>query len=149
MITTNDLFDLYYSFLLIRDDIKYELNSQILSEISKALLDTCDGDNCLRKILSQIEGLDRTKWGFVLHNNCYTFQRLVRDRKLLCIISEICLYLKLLIDKECFEEAYDFVDSIHYIPLLIEEKGNVNIRTVRALIKRYSKKCGKRWKIGD
>lgn len=54
MITNNDLFDIYYVFVLIRNDIKYDLNAQIVKNVAEAILERCDEHNRIRKAISSI-----------------------------------------------------------------------------------------------
>lgn len=142
MITSNDLFDIYYSFLLIRNDIKYELNIQILDQISKVVLNKCDEENSIRKGIANINSLDLNTWQFVFCNNVYTFRKLVKNRKILVIISKMCQVLKKLIESKSFEQAHDFVDAIHFVPIIVEKREKISLNLIKKLTKNYRKKWG-------
>ena len=125
MITSNDLYDIYYSFLLIRGNIVYTANPMIVDAISKTLWSECEEDNLIRMSIASLSGIDRKTWGFVFHNNYYTFREIVKDEMTLKFLHEICLKLKELLELEKFDQAYDFVDTIHSVPLIISKRGRL------------------------
>ncbi len=140
MITSNDLFDLHYSFVLIRDNISCPQNAQILKTISTTVLSQCDSDNSIRKALSQIGIVDSEKWRFVFCENVYTFRKLITNQKAMLTLSKICAILCQLIEEEKFEQAYDFADSIHFVPLIIEKNMKISVRKLKKLTREYRKK---------
>ena len=140
MITSNDLFDLHYSFVLIRDNIFYPQNAQILKALSEVVLSQCDSDNSIRKSLSKIGIVDSEKWRFVFCENVYTFRKLITNQKAMLTLSKICAILCQLIEEEKFEQAYDFADSIHFVPFLIEKDMTVSSKKMKKLTKKYRKK---------
>ena len=141
--TSNDLFDLYFSFLLIRNDIFYKLNDQILENISKTILIDSNSENIVRMAISQIDGIDEEKWKFAFHNNVYTFRRILKNSDAKNMVLNLCNHLRSLIVDRKYEQAYDFVDSIHFIPILIEK----NMRIASKKIKKITKKYRKTWKV--
>ena len=142
IITSNDLFDLYYALVLIRNDIKYELNPQILKAISKTILSHNNGENAIRKEIASVPLIDYSKWGFVLHHNLYVFCEIVKDQETLYIIAQMCNFLQRLIEAGKFDQAYDFADSIHYIPILAQQRKKITRHLIKSITRRYAKKWG-------
>ena len=72
MINKNDLYDITFALVVIRNNITEKLNLQILSQMIK-VLETVNNteDNQIRKAISSINGLDYEHWFFVYHNNVY------------------------------------------------------------------------------
>lgn len=143
MITSNDLFDLHYTLVLIRNDIKYELNPQILKAISKTILSHSNEENAIRKEIASIPLIDYSKWGFVLHNNLYVFNELIKDQETLSIIAQTCNFLQHLIETGKFDQAYDFVDAVHYIPILAHQRKKLTRHLIKSITRQYSKKWGR------
>ena len=143
MITSNDLSDIYYSLLLIRNDIKYELNAQILKSIADAVISKSDSENIIRIALSKIEGINHEKWSFSFFNNVYTFRYSIVDEKILNMLHRIFTTLSDLIVQNKWEQAYDFVDAIHFIPILIQQNTALNSRKIKKITKTYRKK----WRV--
>lgn len=143
MITTNDLFDLYYSFVLIRYDIRYELNPQILAQLSETLKCECNEDNLVRKSLASLIPKNSDKWNFVFFNNFYTYRELIKDEYTIRLLVNICVILKELLELKNYEKAYDLVDAIHYIPILIQKNEKITNKKARKILKNYTQKWGK------
>ena len=142
MITSNDLFDIYYAFLLIRNDIGYELNSLVLDRIANSI-NSCVGDNAIRVGLSTIDGLDSSKWEFAFHNNLYTYRKLYNDIRITNLLTKLCLFLKQLIDASQLEQAYELTDAIHFFPILIDDNdGIISQKAIKRCLKGYQKKWG-------
>lgn len=141
--TSNDLFDLYFSFLLIRHDIFYELNDLILEKISETVHIESESENNIRLAISKINGIDKEKWEFAFHSNVYTYRRLLKNNDVKNTILKFCDHLKSLIVNKKYEQAYDFVDSIHFVPILIEKNMFISSRKIRKLTQKYRKK----WKV--
>ena len=142
MITSNDLFDLYYSFLLIRNDIVYELNIEVLEKIYNIILSERKEDNSIRRGLASIHFLDSEKWNFVFYDNLYVYTEFIKDKKTIYVLAKLCQILKELIETKKFDQAYDLVDAIHFIPLLIQKKKNISLRVLKKITKTYTKKWG-------
>ena len=143
MITSNDLFDIYYSLLLIRNDINNKLNVQLLKSISDAIISKSDSENKVRIALSKIENINSEKWYFCFSNNVYTFRYFITDEKTLDMLCKIITTLSDLILENKWEQAYDFVDSIHFVPILIEQDKVFSPRKIKKATKAYRKK----WKV--
>lgn len=143
MITSNDLFDIYYSLLLIRNDINNKLNVQVLKSISDAIISKSDSENKVRLALSKIENINSEKWCFCFSNNVYTFRYFITDEKTLDMLCKIITTLSDLLLENKWEQAYDFVDSIHFVPILIEQDKVLSPRKIKKTTKAYRKK----WKV--
>ena len=141
MITSNALYDIYYTFLLIRYDIQFDLNPAILDKIIEVVkAEKCE-DNSIRIALSSIDGLDSVKWKFVYHNNLYVYTEIIKNREYIFTIANICVLLKKLIEARSFDQAYDFVDSIHFLPILMKDK-TINKNRFWKQTKQYRGKWG-------
>ena len=64
MISQNDLYDMSFALVLIRNNIQYDLNSVVVSKIEQVLKNNSlqFEDNQFRKALATIDNLDYTKW---------------------------------------------------------------------------------------
>ena len=82
MISQNDLYDITFAYITIRNDIQYKLNSEILSKIIRVLRydDKKYEDNQVRKALADLKGLDQEKWYYVYHNNIYINHQFLKNR---------------------------------------------------------------------
>ena len=82
MISQNDLYDISFALVTIRNDIKNTLNNVILSKIIQVL--ACDErefeDNQVRKALASIPGLDQARWRYVYHNNAHVNHRFLKKQ---------------------------------------------------------------------
>ena len=58
-------------------------------------------------------------------------------------LGKICEILKNLIEEKRYDQAYDWVDAIHYIPLIIKANKKTSDCDTKKLIKEYEKKWGK------
>lgn len=143
MTTSNDLYDIYYSLLLIRDNIRCNENSIILEQISRVICSECIQDNLIRRSISSLDGVDTVKWGFAFHDNVYTFRELIKDDYSLKILKKICLILKELLETKKYEQAYDFVDALHFVPVIIAKKGKLMFNEIKKIEESYTKKWGK------
>lgn len=140
MIALNDLYDLYYTFVLIRADIHYGLNYRILDEIEQVIIDECYSDNVIRTRLAAINSIDSKKWNFVFHNNVYVYTELLKDKNSLSVIAEMCRVIKKAIEAKDFERASEFVDAFHYIPLLIVKNKKAGVKTAKKRLNKFKKK---------
>ena len=75
--------------------------------------------------------------------NVYTFRRILKNSDAKNMVLNLCNHLRSLIVDRKYEQAYDFVDSIHFIPILIEK----NMRIASKKIKKITKKYRKTWKV--
>ena len=122
MIDKNDLYDIAFSLVTIRNNIYEKSNMQVLHEIINAL-QTEDNveDNQIRKIISSIEGLDCDRWFFVYHNNIYVNHQVLKNTNIYGLLVKLLQTLYCLINQEKFDEAYDLVDSFHNLPEIIAD----------------------------
>ena len=140
MISSNALYDLYFSFVLIRDDIHYDLNIQILRKIEQTIMSGRCENNSLRSALAGIVSIDPQKWGFVFHQNYYTYTELIKDEQFLGLLIEACKELCWLITHNEYEQAYAFVDAVHFLPVLIIKSPKKAVRLFKKIVKPYTKK---------
>ena len=141
MILSNELDDIYYCFVLIRADIRADCNVLVLEGIIKAILEKPDGNN-VRSQISKIEKLDLTKWVFAFHHHYYTYKTFIKDEGTIKYLSCLCAFLKHLLELKKYEEAYDFVDSIHNLPIIAKRRGVLT----KLNIKRTTKEYRRKWK---
>ena len=125
MISQNDLYDLEFSLICIRNDIKYKFNQEILSKIIFVLkeTDTIFEDNQIRKALASIKGLDQKRWYYVYHNNVYVNRRFLKNKLIYQLFIKLCEELNNILKNNNYEKAYDLVDSFHCLPNIIAENN--------------------------
>lgn len=143
MITSNDLCDIYFSFLLIRDDIEGVGNSKVLNKIMEVIMNEHYEDNSVRKAISSIDSLSQSsKWSFAFYNNLYTYRELIKNKKTQCALANVCYLLAKKIDEKRFDQAYEFVDYIHFLPLLMLQKTNSALVFLKKISKKYKRMWG-------
>lgn len=142
MITNNDLFDIYYVFVLIRNDIKYDLNAQIVKNVAEAILERCDEHNRIRKSISSIVASGDTSWNFAHHHNHYVYYELIKDQFAIAALYRFCVVLSQMLENYDYERAYDFVDCIHHIPILISREKKLTNRDIRMADRKFREKWG-------
>ncbi len=152
MISKIDLYDLTASFVSIRINIKYELNSIILHEIVKVLCfyDKTYEDNQIRKAIASINNLDKERWYFVYHNNIYVRHQLLKEEAIYQLLIKVCNLLIQLLEDEEYENAYDLVDTIHFLPDIIAD-NNFTIKQSywNTLVKDYRDKWDKNFLLKE
>lgn len=125
MISQNDLYDIAYALVAIRNDIQYKLNSEILSKIIQVLKygEKEYEDNQVRKALAKVRGLNPEKWYYVYHNNVYTTQRFVKNKYIYELLIKLCEESIIIFEANDFERAYDLIDSYHCLPNIIADNN--------------------------
>lgn len=123
MISQNDLYDMAYAFVLIRNNIQYQFNSEILSKIVLVLkYEQIEyEDNQVRKALADIQGLNQEQWNFVYHNNVYVNHRLLKSTYIYKMLIKLCEESIIALKNQEFERAYDLIDCYHCLPDIIAD----------------------------
>ena len=122
MITQNDLYDITYTLITIRSDIREDLNVEILIQIIKVLEnENSIADNQIRKAISSVQGLDGEHWFFVYHDNVYVNHRFLKDKNIYNLLVELLKNLICILNKKEFDKAYDLVDNFHCLPDIIAD----------------------------
>ncbi len=142
MVTYHDLLDLHLAYVLIRHNIFSDINSAILSGI--ACFIRKGSRECVKKGVLSVLKNNLNEWEFAsrkINGGCCEF---VKDNWALEFFSYACLFLKKLLIEEKFQEAYDFVDAIHFLPLLVQENKGILPKNIFGIncLKAYKKKWG-------
>lgn len=146
MISRNDLYDITAAFIIVRSDIKHELNSAVLDEIVKVLgvEDQKFEDNQIRKAIASIDELDREKWFYAYNNNFYVNHMILDDRRVYRILIKLCILLRQLLELREYEKAYDLLDSFHCLPDIIADNNfSITKSYWRTYVKNYRNKWDK------
>lgn len=146
MISKNDLYDISAAFVIIRSNIRYELNGAILNKIIQVL--KLDGqafeDNQIRQAIASIENLDQERWYYVYHNNVYVNHRLLKNEQIYQLLIKACIILNQLLEEQKYERADDLVDSIHCLPDIIAENHFLITKSYwKTHVENYRKKWDK------
>ena len=123
MISQNDLYDIAFALISIRNDIKYNSNTEVLSQIIRVLeyKEKEYEDNQVRKALSSIEGLDKERWFYVYHNNVYVNHLFLTNRYIYELLIKMCQESICTLETQEFERANDLIDCYHCLPIIIAE----------------------------
>ncbi len=144
MISQNDLYDITFAYITIRNDIQYKLNSEILSKIIRVLRydDKKYEDNQVRKALADLKGLDQEKWYYVYHNNIYINHQFLKNRYIYELLIKLCEESIYTLKTQNFEKAYDLLDCYHCLPDII---ANNHFRIPKKYWKTYIKPYRDKW----
>lgn len=142
-ISMYELFDLYSIFCLLRSQVNSDNYSLIdSSNIFNILLEEFEeGDkiiqpNAIRKALrnAKIPMLEEL-WEPLYIDNVYTyFGSLIKDRKNLYYLVLAIQKLHFLYNGGYRQQAYDFLDTIHFMPILIAEQKKLPKYIVQKII---------------
>ncbi len=118
MISQNDLYDITFALVAIRNDIQYRFNSEILSKIIQVLRYTQKEfeDNQVRKALADVQGLDQERWYYIYHNNVYVNHRFLTNKYAYEILIKLCEESINILKTKNFERVYDLIDCYHCLP---------------------------------
>ena len=126
MINKNDLYDISFALIRIRNNITEKSNSQILSQMIKVLEEENNTeDNQIRKAISIIDGLDREYWFFAYHNNVYVNHQMLNKADIYALLVKLFQSLICELNKKEFDKAYDLADSFHCLPEIIADNNFV------------------------
>ena len=142
MINKNDLYDITFALIIIRNNITEELNSKILAQMIKVLEEENNTeDNQIRKAISSIDGLDCERWFFVYHNNVYVNHQILNKADIYALLVKLFQDLIFELNKKDFDKAYDLVDGFHCLPEIIAD-NNFTIPTSfwKTFVKEYRRK---------
>lgn len=143
MITKNDLYDISFVLILIRDNIREELNTKILCKIIDVLqTEITTEDNQIRKAISAIEGLDSEHWYFVFYKNVYVNHQFLKNEKIYALLVKLLQTLINEINQENFDKAYDMIDCFHCLPEIIADN---NLSIPKSFWKTFVKSYRNKW----
>lgn len=138
-----ELFDLYSIFCLLRSQVNSDNFSLIeSSNILNILLEEFEKEdkiiqpNAIRKVLrdAKISMLEEL-WAPLYIDNVYTyFGSLINDKKELYYLVLAIKKLHFLCDGCYRQQAYDFLDTIHFMPILIAEQKKLPKCIVKKII---------------
>ena len=121
MLTTHELYDLYFLITTIRNDIKDETNIYILENVVDLYRNGTVqiDDNRLRKLMISLNICDN-KWYVLRHENRYSQETgfLKNEDQIEFLISNLDELRNLLICKK-YEQAFDLADALHMYPEII------------------------------
>lgn len=124
MINKNDLYDITFALIIIRNNITEKVNPQILSQMIKVLEEKNNTeDNQIRNAISSIGGLDREYWFFAYHNNVYVNHQMLDKADIYALLIKLFQSLICELNKKMFDKAYDLVDSFHCLPEIIADNN--------------------------
>lgn len=143
MINKNDLYDIAFTLVVIRNNITEKLNLQILSQMIK-VLETVNNteDNQIRKAISSINGLDYEHWFFAYHNNVYVNHQMLNKVDIYALLIKLFQSLICELNKADFDKAYDLVDSFHCLPEIIADN---NFTIPKSFWKTFVKNYRRKW----
>lgn len=144
MISQNDLSDITYALVAMRNDIQYRFNSEILSKIIQVLRSSEKeyDDNQVRKALANVQGLDQKRWYYIYHNNVYVNRRFLKNKYAYEILIKLCEESIHALKTRNFEKAYDLIDSYHCLPDIM---ANNNFLIPKSYWKTYIKPYRDKW----
>ena len=122
MISQYDLYDISQCLILLRKDICFAENIQILDAIIPALKNNAAfEENQIRKAIAKVPRIDVNVWEFAFVNNYSLFQRFLHNDSIYVILTKALDELKRLLKRKEYSQAYDLVDSIHCLPKIIAD----------------------------
>ena len=144
MISQNDLYDITYALVTIRNDIKYKFNSEILSKIIQVLRYDAKEyeDNQVRKALAEVQGLDQERWYYVYHNNVYVNHHFIQNKYVYELLIKLCQESINILETENFDRAYDLMDCYHCLPDIMADS---NFCISKSYWKTYIKSYRNKW----
>ena len=151
MISNNDLYDIAFALVAILNNIKYQLNTEVLSQIILVLKKYNERDyqdNQVRKALASIQGLDRERWYYVFHNNVYVDRKLLKTEEIYKLLIRLCEESYVVLKAHNYEKAYDLIDCYHCLPnIIIENHYTIPKIYWKVYIKPYREKWDKSFLI--
>lgn len=143
MINKNDLYDITFALIVIRNNITEQLNSQILVQMIKVLENKNNTeDNQIRKAISSIGELDREYWFFAYHNNVYVNHQMLNKADIYALLIKLFQSLICELNKKSFDKAYDLADSFHCLPQIIADN---NFTIPKSFWKTFIKDYRSKW----
>ena len=143
MISIYDLYDMGAIFKLIRLEINYEKNIDILRQINEVLLNQSSYEsNQIRRAVANITNLNHENWGFVYKENTYVYDDFVRNKAIINILNKVCDELIVTLELKKYNIAYDLIDTIHCLPIII---ANNHFSIPKSYWKSHIKYYRKKW----
>ncbi len=143
MINKNDLYDITFALITIRNDICKKSNTKILYQIIKVLeTENNTEDNQIRKAISSIEGLDCERWFFAYHNNVYVNHQVLKNANIYALLIKLLQSLTCVLEQKEFDKEYDLVDSFHCLPEIIADN---NLTIPKSFWKTFVKDYRNKW----
>ena len=143
MINKNDLYDIAFALIRIRNNITEKSNPQILSQMIKVLEEENNTeDNQIRKAISTIDGLDCEYWFFAYHNNVYVNHQMLNKDDIYALLVKLLQSLICELNKKEFDKAYDLADSFHCLPEIIADN---NFTIPKSFWKTFVKDYRSKW----
>lgn len=144
MLTRNDLYDMTYVLICVRNHIECEMNVKVLQQIENVInnLYVCDSpDNRIRRALAELN-LQEKKWEFVYHENFYVQRQFLKNGEIYAILKKMCNCLIQLLEKKQYVQAYDLADAFHCLPDVI---ANSSFTIPKSYWKIYIYAYRKKW----
>lgn len=125
MISQNELYDISVALTAIRNNIKEDVNKEVLYKIISVLNSKSETfkDNQIRRAIASINNLDQERWYYVYHNNVYANYKILRNKYIYKLLIKLCYELKCLVESNNFEKAYDLADCFHCLPNIIADNN--------------------------
>ena len=143
MINKNDLYDISFALVLIRNNITERSNPQVLAQMIKVIEDKNNTEeNQIRKAVSSIDGLDRERWFFAYHNNVYVNHQVLKKADIYDLLVKLFRILIDELNKKEFDRAYDLADSFHCLPEIIADN---NFTIPKSFWKTFVKEYRSKW----
>ena len=143
MINKNDLYDMTFALIKIRNNICDETVIPIFSQMINVLEEKNNTeDNQIRKAISSIDKLDREQWFFVYHNNVYVNHQILKNPNIYVLLVKLFKSTICELHEKKFDKAYDLVDSFHCLPEMIADN---NFTIPKSFWKTYVKFYRDKW----
>ena len=143
MLLPYDFYDLYAVLVAIRATPSAPCNLAVVSSLEELLTHSREsdwGENAVRRVLADIEGLDGTLYSWVSIQNKYTYFKIVKDPLAYSVSAAGFRELRLAIADGDTERTEALADALHNIPLLFAEGADgIKSRIVRE-VSHYRKK---------
>ena len=142
MLSNHMLLDLYGVLVAIRKD-PFIIPTDAYEELS-ALMDNCSDHNSIRILLRKYIHDGQSVLNFIYTDNQYASSFLCKDRTTLFILKWIMSHLMQLVKCNRIDQMTDFVDSVHFVPLLAYHSPHkITKRQLVKLLRKYTRK----WKV--
>lgn len=143
MLLPYDFYDLYAVLVAIRATPSAPYNLDIAASLEELLTHSREsdwGENAVRQVLADIEGLDSTLYSWVSIQNKYTYFKIVKEPLAYSVLAAGFRELRLALEEGNTARAEDLADALHNIPLLFAEGADgIKSRIIRE-VSHYRKK---------
>ena len=143
MLLPYDFYDLYAVLIAVRAIPNAPYNLDIASSLEELLAHASEtdwGENAVRRVLADIEGLDDALYSWVYVQNKYTYVKIVKDPLAYSVLAEGFRELRLAMEEGSTERAEALADALHNVPLLFAEGADGIKARITREISHYSKK---------